>query len=354
MGFRGTAIGPEGPSAHTCTDDGTARLCRFFCGSSFLDAVTGRNRPKLPSSGPFYADMVDRSYHSGQRKSSQGPYSMEALRELCSCTPSATRIGTVQTILGKDVVRYGEAVAGMMTPSADQDLVQLYGCFAARKLLEAGCISVLCRLDPARLLILREFQLKGGYPLGERHSASIDWKGDVISEKKAAWTESVSPDKFVRSLLGGHLAEVTWAHAIQCLSMHADTIPNLGQSKWINDLLNQYETRRTAQVRRANGNGTVDANGMSPEAELGVLAGFRMTAQQVFSTLSKGVHLEFVVDHAALFDLVTVRQSMLQAVKVLTQIAFTSHFIDSAFATLDPGTAFDLVIAIEAEMERDA
>ena len=276
---------------------------------------------------------------------------MEALRELCSCTPGTSRIGAIQSILGKDVLRYGQAVAGMMATTANEDTIRLYGCFAARKLLEAGCVSVLCRVDPGRLLILREFQLKGDYPLGERHSASIDWKADVVSDKKAVWTDTISPDKFIRSLLGGHLAEVTWVHAIQNLASLVDRIPNLSESRWINELVNQYEVRRSATPKRA---GDAEADGSPVQAELGVLAGFRTTAQHSFSTLSKGVHLEFVVDQDALFDLVTVRQSMLRAIKILTQLAFTSHLIDSAFVTLNPTSAFDLAVSIEAEIERDA
>lgn len=276
---------------------------------------------------------------------------MEALKELCGCSPGGTRIGAIQNILGKDIVRYGQAVAGMMASDAPENMISLYGCFAARKLMEAGCISVLSRLDPGRLLILREFQLKGGYPLGERHSASLDWKTDVVSEKKATWTDTISPDKFIRSLLGGHLAEVMWVHAVQNFATLADSIPNISTSRWINELVNQYETRRSAVPNGTEGHDDAESKG---SAELGVLASFRTAAQQSFSTLSKGVHLEFVVDQDALFDLVTVRQSMLLAVKTLAQLAFTSHLIDSAFTKLNPEVAFELVVAVETEIERDA
>lgn len=275
---------------------------------------------------------------------------MEPLRELCGCAPTKTRIGSVQEILGKDIVRYGSAVSRMMDPEADLEAVSLYGCFAARKLLEAGCISVLGRLDPSRLLILREYQIKGRYALDERHAASIDWKADVISEKSATWVQAVAPDKFVRALLGGHLAEVTWVHAIENLATLSDLIPDLSTSMWINDLVDQYETRRAQKT----GSEQKQDTGTASQAELGILATFRSLAQKSFSTLSKGVHLEFVVDQDAVLDVVTIRQSMAQAVKVLTQIAFASHLTDSAFSVLQVADAFKLVTAIEAEIERDA
>jgi hypothetical protein len=280
---------------------------------------------------------------------------MQALRELCGCAPTTTRIGSVQQILGKDVVRYGVAVARMITPGAEETMTLLYGCFAARKLLEAGCVSVLCRMDPARLLILREFQIRGRYALDERHAASIDWKADVVSEKKPGWTEGTSPEKFVRSLLGGHLGEVTWVPAIQNLTLLSNQIPDLSRSKWIHELVSQYEARLSAK-RGAVGVVPTEqepVGGSGGSAELGVLASFRTAAQNSFSTLSKGVHLEFVVDQDAVFDVVTIRQSMLQAVKVLTQIAFASHLTDSAFTSLSLERAFSLVTEIEAEVERD-
>lgn len=281
---------------------------------------------------------------------------MDALRELCGCEPTMTRIGSVQHILGKDVVRYGTAVAQMMRPEADEAVTLLYGCFAARKLLEAGCVSVLCRLDPARLLILREFQIRGRYALDERHAASIDWKTDIASEKKAGWTDATSPDKFIRSLLGGHLAEVTWVHAIQSLAALSDRVPDLSQSRWIDELVSQYEERRSADAGAGGAEPTTQEASRGPgvSAELGILASFRTTAQQAFSTLSKGVHLEFVVDQDAIFDVVTIRQSMRQAVKVLTQLAFVSHLTDCAFSALQPERALTLATEIEAEIECDS
>lgn len=278
---------------------------------------------------------------------------MKALRDLCGASPSgSSTLANVQNIIGRDIERYGVAVAAMLKPNADPQLISLYGCFAARKLLELGCIAVLSRLDPARLLILREFQLKGKYQLDERHSAAIDWSADVISEKKPGWSDAVPSDKFVRSLLGGHMAEVTWISAIESLLTLPNTEPGEEESIWINELITQYEARVAAA--------TADEAGQNPPAqhqrqpntpELAVLSAFRTVAKQTFSTLSKGVHLEFVIDQATVFDTPTILQSMRMATKILTQIAFVSNLTDIAVSVVSLSDAIKMVKSIEKEME---
>lgn len=280
---------------------------------------------------------------------------MKALRDLCGGSPTnTTKLASIQNILGREIERYGEAVCAMLQEGAENDVISLYGCFAARKMLEAGCVAILSRLDPPRVLILREFQLRGKYALNERHPAAIDWASDIVSEKRAAWGESLPPDKFVRSLLGGHLAEAAWIPAIESMvKLPSQQVP-LGDSEWINSIIEQYESRKAGAAEVAapkKDNGQEDAKN-PVEVELGILSAFRTTARHSFSILSKGVHLEFVVEQEARFDIPTVLESMKQATKVLTQIAFVSNLIETAFTALDPVNALELVCEIERRIER--
>jgi len=270
---------------------------------------------------------------------------MNALRQLCGCgTETTTRLNSIQAILGSELERYGSEVASMLAPEADLKYISLYGCFAARKMLEAGCFALLSRIDPTRLLILREFQIRGRYELDDRHSASLDWQNDVVSEKKAGWNDPLPADKFMRSLLGGHMAEVTWLAAVDALVNKPYAELAFERSKWISEIIGQYESRRVDPGKEQ----------VPLHAELGVLAGFRTLARQTFSTLSKGVHLEFVVDQQTLFDAPTILQTMKSATKVLTQMAFVSHFIDCAFSQLPLADSIEFAIAIEKEIEGDA
>jgi len=285
---------------------------------------------------------------------------MKSLSALCGCDlAGGAKIEGIQQILGKDIQRYGNAVVAMRKADADPDQVSLFGSFAARKLLEAGCVAVLCRMDPTRLLVLREFQIRGKYALAERHPASIDWRGDVLSEKKAGWTDTVSPDKFIRSLLGGHMAEVMWVDAIAALAQISETDPALAESKWIDELIGYYDDSRQKREQQAaeappqdGAGGGQDKKPADPRAELGLLSILRTQAETTFSTLSKGVHVEFVVDRETIFDNGTILEQMRLATKLLTQIAFVSHLNDCNFNAMSPADALKLVLQIEGEIEK--
>lgn len=271
---------------------------------------------------------------------------MKALRELCGASPANdSRLASIQNILGRDIERYGDAVAEMLAPNADQKNISLYGCFAARKLLELGCVAILSRLDPARLLILREFQLRGKYPLDERHAAAIDWFTDVISEKKPGWSDALPSDKFVRALLGGHMAEIAWVFAIEALLHLPDFEDPKQESEWVNEIVSMYDARVAATVV---GNPAV----VHSAPELAVLATFRTSAKQIFSTLSKGVHLEFVIDQEKVFDIPTILESMSLATKTLTQIAFVSNLMELSSSVINSKDAIELVKLIEKEVVR--
>jgi hypothetical protein len=225
----------------------------------------------------------------------------------------------------------------MIKNPGNGEALALFGCFSARKLLEAGCIALLSHIDPPRLLILREFQLQGAYELGERHPASIDWKNDVVSEKKSVWKDSVSPEKFVRSLLGGHLGEIVWLDAIRKL----ESLPegSSQQSTWVQEMVTEYVARLETQ-------GVVAAE-VNAYAETATLSSFRLNTKTLFSTLSKGVHLEFVIDQANVFDAPTILENMQRTVKILSQLAFVSHLMDCTSGPMPITDAAGLVLEIE-------
>ncbi len=267
---------------------------------------------------------------------------MEAMRTLCGSQGDASRLGSVRSILGLEIERYGNEIVRMLA-AGDETAISLYGCFATRKMLEAGCTALLSSIDPLRLLVLREFQVKGVYELGERHPASIDWRNDIVSGDGAQWNKAVPPDKFVRALLGGHVGEVAWTHAIALLPTLSPEV--VARASWIEDLVSTFESRVANRAERET-----DAQGSAEAAALGILSSLRQAAQQLFSALSKGVHLEFIVSQTALFDIPTVTETMRNATKTLAQLAFLSHLIDCRSGSMEMLAAADLVATIEGEM----
>ena len=279
---------------------------------------------------------------------------MEQLRRLCcGATTTSGRLNDVLTILGNVITRYGDKALSIVKEGSNDDK-SMYGSFVARKLLESASCAILARMDPSRFLILQEYQQRAGanYKAHERHPASIQWCGDIIPEKaaNALWNNESAPDKFVRALLGGHLAEIAWPLAIDCFAR--DTLDK-SKSQWIEELSGVYEEK--FQQANAKSSNEPDeskesenrAKSSNSQAGILVLDIFRHRFQDTFSALSKGVHLEFVVDETVVLDPETVVVHMLTAVKLVSQLGFLSSYMDSVFTKIAPNDAFELILNVE-------
>lgn len=238
------------------------------------------------------------------------------------------------SILGNVITRYGTKTLSTIKMGSDEDKCT-YGSFVARKLLESASSAILARMDPSRFLILQEYQKRAGgdYSFYERHPASIVWSGDIVPDKAAnsIWSTESSPDKFVRALLGGHLAEISWSRAIERFALDESDRP---KSLWLDDLSDIYE-EKLRQFSSSEAAGT---------SMLGVL---RAKARENYSALSKGVHLEFVVDETAILDSVTVVAHMLAAVRLVSQLGYLSNHMDSVFTRIETQKAAELLFEIE-------
>lgn len=284
---------------------------------------------------------------------------MEPLRQLCcGATTSPGRLNDVLSILGNVIARYGEKALSIIKTGSDEDK-STYGSFVARKLLESASSAILARMDPSRFLILQEYQKRAGasYKAHERHPASIAWSGDIIPDKlpNGAWSTESAPDKFVRALLGGHLAEVAWPHAIQRFSQDES---DRSQGLWIEELSNIYEEKRKktetgfvgerkapeGPVQLEKQNAVVSSSATVSTLVLDVL---RARAQDNYSALSKGVHLEFVVDETVVLDPATVVEHMLTAIKLVSLLGYLSNYMDSIFTKIEPETAAKLLHNVE-------
>jgi len=279
---------------------------------------------------------------------------MEQLRRLCCGTTSTSgRLNDVLNILGNVIARYSDKALSIVKDGTDEDKT-MYGSFVARKLLESAACAILARMDPPRFLILQEYQQRAGsnYKAHERHPASIQWCGDIIPEKAAntLWSNELAPDKFIRALLGGHLAEATWPMAIDLFAR--DTVDK-SKSQWVEEVSRTYEGKlQQANAKSAHVFGISresDSSAKSPSSSVGtlVLDVFRNRFQDNFSELSKGVHLEFVVDETVVLDPETVVEHMLAAVKLVSQLGFLSSYLDSLFAKSESNDAFELILNVE-------
>ena len=168
--------------------------------------------------------------------------------------------------------------------------------FLARKFLELALTSLLARLDPLRVISARKNQKDESFILGRQNSSSVCWTGDVLPNKKmaagTAWCSSNLDKGLERSLLGWHLGEVAIEPSLNWLA-ELQTAP----SDWLRKLSAQDDPFQWIKGQLA----------------------------RVYSSLSKGVHAEYLLDDSTAFDQLSVQQYMHDCYMLILLLATASH-----------------------------
>ena len=107
-----------------------------------------------------------------------------------------------------------------------------------RALLEVGLTAIIARLDPFRVLVLREMQLQPEFDVAIRRSTSVQWQGDIMSKpppKKDAklWSPDLSINELTRALLGDYYEHVFWRPAFIRL---LDRVSEGAGGNWMDNL----------------------------------------------------------------------------------------------------------------------
>ncbi len=245
-------------------------------------------------------------------------YSMNELALLlCGSGADGTaRIALTQ--LSSSINSFSSRAVRFLTEDTTDDTLS-YGPFCARVLLENGCAALVGRLDSFRMLYLSEFQSQPEYDYGKRAKSAFAWTGDVIPEEKpnnALWSIDHDLPKISRALFSKHFDHIFWRPAITRLLDHISTLNP-------DPLL-------------------ADVQALDPDRFIDETKG---RSAQLYSTLSKGVHWEFFTS-ALLFDENTVKNSIRDAILLAAQLGLASHFVHTAYASLNPEVAVDAYKAI--------
>lgn len=203
--------------------------------------------------------------------------------------------------------------------SQDTRRIASLGPFMARSVLELAVTALIGRLDPLRLFVVKRIQEQPSYDTRVAWKASIRWQGDVVSERvKQLWGPGQDYKEMTKALLGDYYDEVLWRPAIgRLLDSEIDT----SNSSWLADL------------RASTGEDFVPKR--------------RTEITQVYSSLSKGVHPEFVMPPGALYDRNTVRDLVARTIRVVADIGLVSHLIPHASYCLPFADAIEAYVALE-------
>ncbi|MFV5216027.1 hypothetical protein ACLIIZ_20080 [Azonexus caeni] len=220
--------------------------------------------------------------------------------------------------LSSSIKGFSSRAVRFLADDATDDTLS-YGPFCARVLLENGCAALVGRLDSFRMLYLSEFQAQPEYEYGKRVKSAFSWTGDVIPDDKqnnVLWNADHDLPKISRALFSKHFDHIFWKPAISRLLDHVTTLEH---DPLLTDILS-----------------------LDPDRFIDETKG---RSAQLYSTLSKGVHWEFFTS-ALLFDEPTVKNSIREAILLVTHLGLASHFVHTAYASLDPNVAVDAYKAI--------
>lgn len=168
--------------------------------------------------------------------------------------------------------------------------------FLARKFLELSLTALLARIDPLRVIAARKNQRDISFEIGRQNSSSVTWTGDIFPDTKhpngTIW-ESKCLDKGVeRSALGWHVGEVAISPGLRWLADQDNT-----NSKWLLNLSDQDKPFEWIKGRLA----------------------------QIYSTLSKGVHAEYLLDDRTAFNQEAIEQHMQDCYMLVLLLATATH-----------------------------
>lgn len=233
---------------------------------------------------------------------------------------------------------YGEIIANLSSKLAKMTKIIVgydWNCgkanvdmpFYGRSVLETSLTAILARIDPFRLILVYKVQSDPDYDIGKRAQSAVEWSGDIIAKdppRANLWMYDKKKETFDRALLGNYMGEIIWKPAFRVLSEYAAGLEY--DSIWLMDVVSESENSNFEKAKSI--------------------------AAKLFSSFSKGVHSEYLVNIEAVLDVDTLKSLLKDMYKLCATLALASHFIDFLATKIDRDRALTIFFGIE-EMIRN-
>jgi len=92
-----------------------------------------------------------------------------------------------------------------------------------------------------------------------------------------------------------------------------------------------------------------DLKKINPE---GIVDSFKNEANRLYSSLSKGIHQEFVVPISINYDPPTVKEILTETIALVTKMALVSHYIPTIATKSDKDTLFRHLVELEKKVDK--
>jgi hypothetical protein len=244
---------------------------------------------------------------------------------VCGVPGSTGAFAEIATHLHASLKRVVSEIIKLPTESPDR--IALYGPFLGRSVLELTYTSLVGRLDPFRLLVLREIQMRLPTTditvLGERCLTAIQWSGDIRPMQEGAnpelWSPSKTMDKVYRSLHGKYYEHIFWIPAFTCV---LDSLTDDRKGEWFDELR------------------TIEPENFTPR--------LRGECDRTYSSLSKGIHHEFVIPPEKFYSPETVFEFLKDAFRLASHSALVCHAVPTCQFGIPLSEATALYDAIQS------
>ena len=237
---------------------------------------------------------------------------------LCGRHSSYGELSVILSQLGMRIDDFACRCYDFISGKNENDM-SVYGPYSGRTILETAFTIFIGRIDPYRLLLVKRYQENPNYDISIRHKISIQWFGDVVaSEKPPSW-EKLSNKNIVRALLTDeYMGEIYFKKAFEDL---LDDNQDERDSEWLKELTTIQPDRVTSYVRTE--------------------------ADSIYSSLSKGIHQEFVIPLTTKYDKYTVKDLLQKTISLVSKLASITHYIPTAIGNINKNELLDCLKAIE-------
>ncbi len=200
--------------------------------------------------------------------------------------------------LGDTITKFTNQIL-LFNYSEEKDRINIP--FYARSIMEAACTALVARIDPFRILITYKVQSSSEYDITKRSNAAIQWAGDIIASNKPKtnlWNPENKLVDYDRALFSNYNGELFWKPAFLKTIDYIETQQNT--SDWLNEFI------------------TMDENEFFERTKTDI--------SKLYSSFSKGVHYEFLVNVDSIFDAATMQSLVNRMFQIFAEIAMVSHF----------------------------
>lgn len=238
-------------------------------------------------------------------------------------TSNMFEYGEIITNLSNKIAKITELIISYEWNSGNASIdIPCYG----RNILESSLTALLGRVDPYRLIIVYKVQSDASYDIGKRAQSAVEWTGDILAKeppRNNMWQFDKKKENFDRALLGNYIGEVIWKPAFGALTDYV--AEQEYDSVWLSEIISENEN---SNFERA-----------------------KSTAARLFSSFSKGVHSESLVDINIVLDDITLRSLVKDLYKLCATLALVSHFVDFLSTKIEKERALSIFFEVERMIE---